>query len=87
METGSTSSKPSPPDGKPPFDVPRAAMLLLSALVIGALLTVMTIIIRCTIWFIPTCADSQFGGLAIQWFEETVPVLVALIMTGRRPPN
>jgi hypothetical protein len=81
----SESSPPQPPP-KPPFDISRVGMLLLAALIVGPLLIAMTVAIRCTIWFIPAC-EGTWSEPIIKWLSETMPVLVALILAGRRPPT
>ena len=62
-------------------------MLLLAALIIGALVMAMIVVVRCTVFFIPYCADRPWGEMIVLWLDTTIPVLVALIMTGRRPPS
>lgn len=74
------------PPPKLPFDIARAGMLLLAALIIGALAMSLIVTLRCTVWFIPACLERPWGEMIRDWLSETIPVLVALILTGRQPP-
>jgi hypothetical protein len=68
---------------RPPFDPVRMAMWLLAVLVITPSLLALLITLRCTIFFVPECLDRPWVTILRDWLSETVPVLVAVIMTGR----
>lgn len=61
-------------------------MLLLAALVLTPAIAMLLITVRCVVAFIPSCDNSR-AALFREWLAETVPVLVAIIMTGRNPPR
>ena len=77
-----------PPDpGSPPphrpFDAARWAMFLLAVLVLTPSVLALLVTLRCTFAYIPACDNRPWVTLFRDWLGETVPVLVAIIMTGR----
>jgi hypothetical protein len=72
---------PKPP--KPPFDAPKWAMVLLAVMVCTPCLLVLIITARCVVSLDPVCWDKPWPTLFRDWLLEVVPVLVAVIMTGR----
>jgi hypothetical protein len=62
-------------------------MLLLAVLICTPALLVLITTLRCTVFFIPECIDRPWPALFRDWLGETIPVLVAIIMSGRRPPD
>jgi hypothetical protein len=62
-------------------------MMLLAVLIITPSILVLLITVRCTVWLEPACWDRPWPVLFRDWLAETIPVLVAIIMSGRsRPP-
>jgi hypothetical protein len=83
-----SSSSTTPPPPKPPFDPGKWAMLLLGVLIVTPSLIVLLITLRCTIWLDDTCWNRPWPTIFRDWLSETIPVLVAIIMSGRtRPPS
>ena len=63
-------------------------MVLLAVLVCTPSLLVMALTFRCLINLDPECWNRPWPVLFRDWLVEVVPVLVAIIMTGRqRPPS
>jgi hypothetical protein len=85
-----SSSTPTPqlqtPPPKPPFDLSRAALLLLGALILTGCLISVIVTLRCTVWIIPECQTREWGTVIREWLADTIPVLVAIIMRGGAPP-
>jgi hypothetical protein len=61
-------------------------MLLLAALILTGCLMSLIVTLRCTVWFIATCQERQWGLMIREWLTDTIPVLVAIIMRGGAPP-
>ena len=62
-------------------------MLLLAVLIITPSILVVLITARCAIFLQPECWDRPWPSLFREWLAEVIPVLVAIIMSGRsRPP-
>ena len=63
-------------------------MALLAVLIVTPSLIVLLITLRCTIWMDAECWDRPWPALFRDYLSETIPVLVAIIMTGRgrQPP-
>jgi hypothetical protein len=58
-------------------------MLLLGVLIVTPSLLVLMITVRCTIWLEPECLNRPWPTIFRDWLGEVVPILVAIIMTGR----
>lgn len=71
------------PPSKPPFDPARWAMVLLAILVCTPCLLVLVITLRCSVSLDPVCWDKPWPIIFRDWLLEVVPVLVAIIMSGR----
>jgi hypothetical protein len=67
-----------------PFDPVRWAMLLLAVLVCTPAVMMITINVRCVIWFRPECMDLNRLQNFREWLAETLPVLVAIIMMRQK---
>jgi hypothetical protein len=62
-------------------------MLLLGVLIVTPSVVVLAIVLRCTIWMDAECWNRPWPTIFRDWLGETIPILVAIIMTGRtRPP-
>lgn len=59
-------------------------MMLLGALICTAIVIALGIAVKCTIFWIPQCAERDWGRQIAQWLSETIPVLIAIIMTRPR---
>jgi hypothetical protein len=64
-------------------------MVLLAILIVTPSLLVLIITARCAINLDPECWNRPWPVLFRDWLAETIPVLVAIIMTGRQrgPPS
>jgi hypothetical protein len=62
-------------------------MLLLAVLIITPVVLALITTVRCAVWWIEACQDRPWPQLLRDWLGETIPVLIALIMSGRRPPH
>jgi hypothetical protein len=72
-----------------PFNAERAAMYLLGALVLCGVLVVLMTATHCMLLAPddPACHERQWGVQVREWLSETIPVLIAIIMRGGRPPQ
>jgi hypothetical protein len=62
-------------------------MLLLGVLIVTPSVLVLAITLRCVISWDVECWNKPWPTLFRDWLGETIPILVAIIMTGRtRPP-
>jgi hypothetical protein len=62
-------------------------MVLLAVLICTPSLLVLVITVRCAIFLDAECWNRPWPTIFRDWLAETIPVLVAIIMTGRqRPP-
>ncbi|HEX3400336.1 MAG TPA: hypothetical protein VHT74_08425 [Acetobacteraceae bacterium] len=62
-------------------------MLLLGVLIVTPSVVVLAIVLRCMIWMEAECWTRPWPTIFRDWLGETIPILVAIIMTGRtRPP-
>jgi hypothetical protein len=86
MPSSLTPPEPTPPPPKPPFDAAKWAMILLAVLVCTPALLTLVTTMRCAIALVPECWDRPWPTIFRDWLSETIPVLVAIIMTGRRSP-
>jgi len=68
---------------KPPFDPQRWAMLLLGVLIVTPSLIVLAMTLHCLVSLDNECWVTVTKGMFRDWLVEIVPVLVAIIMTGR----
>jgi hypothetical protein len=59
-------------------------MVVLAILVVGTFIETLIVVLRCTVFFIPYCAEKEWGLSIRQWLSETLPVLIAIIL-GNRP--
>lgn len=59
------------------------AMLLLAVLVVTPSLCVLVIVVRCSIWLVPECLDRPWVPLFRDWLGETIPILVAIVMSRK----
>jgi len=59
-------------------------MILLAVLIVGTFIETLIVTLRCTVWFIPYCAEKEWGMGIREWLAETLPILIALIVAGRR---
>jgi hypothetical protein len=63
-------------------------MALLAVLIITPSLLVLMVTLRCVISLDAECWNRPWPAIFRDWLGETIPVLVAIIMTGRnRPPS
>jgi hypothetical protein len=63
-------------------------MALLAVLIVTPSLLVLVITLRCSIWLEDACWDRPWPTIFRDWLSETIPVLVAIIMSQRsRPPS
>lgn len=62
------------------------AMWLLTILIVTPSIMVLVTALRCAVWFIPDCINRPWVGIFRDWLSETIPVLVAIIMSRRQPP-
>jgi hypothetical protein len=70
-----------------PFDAERIAMFLLGALVLCGVFVVLMITINCTLLHPMESSCSAGGNNIREWLTDTIPVLIAIIMRGGRPPS
>jgi hypothetical protein len=82
MPLSSPTEPPEPPP-KPPFDAAKWAMVLLGVMICTPSLLVLAITFRCLINLDPACWDRPWPTLFRDWLIEIIPVLVAIIMSGR----
>jgi hypothetical protein len=59
-------------------------MVLLAVLIVTPALLVLMTTLRCVISPMPECWDRPWPTLFRDWLGETIPVLVAVIMSNRR---
>lgn len=59
-------------------------MALLAVLIVVPALGVLVITVRCALFIVPECLDRPWVPLFRDWLGETIPVLVAIIMSGSR---
>jgi hypothetical protein len=71
---------------KPPFDIAKAAMVLLGLLILTGCAVILMVTFRCTVWAGMDCADKT-GQRIHEFLAETIPVLVAIAMGWKMPPG
>jgi hypothetical protein len=62
-------------------------MVLLGVLIVTPSLLVLLTTLRCVIALVPECWDRPWTTIFRDWLSETIPVLVAIIMSGRSNRN
>lgn len=64
-------------------------MMLLGVLIVTPSILVLLTTLRCVINLVPECWDRPWTTIYRDWLSETIPVLVAIIMSGRSrdPPR
>jgi hypothetical protein len=68
-----------------PFNAEQFAMWLLAALIIVPCIALLIFTMRCAIWPDSQVCSRNWGFAA--WLENTLPVIVAILMRGTsRPP-
>ena len=60
-------------------------MVVLAILVVGTFVETLIVVLRCTVFFIPYCAEKEWGLSIRSWLAETLPVLIAIILGNRQP--
>jgi hypothetical protein len=73
-----------------PFNIVRAAMLLIAAVILTGCAITLLVAVRCILWPDQYCADKAWGQTVREWLAETLAVLVAIALgwrgTNGKPP-